>query len=42
MPSQQVLKYKSIIKINLNLMTFIQEIIYTDKGWGVLHKSLNH
>ena len=25
---QQILKYKSIIKMNLNLMVFIEEIIY--------------
>ena len=28
MPHKQILKYKSVIKINLNLMVFIQEIIY--------------
>ena len=29
------LKYKSIIKMNLNLMVFIQEIVYLKKRWGI-------
>ena len=34
-----ILKYKHIIKMNLNLMVFIQEIIYPKKGWGIYNKS---
>ena len=35
----EILKYKSIIKTNLNLMVFIQEIIYLKKVWGICNKS---
>ena len=32
------LKYKSIIKMNQDLMVLFQEMIYLKKCWGILNK----